>query len=87
LLYYRFLGRVLGKALFDGELVKGHMVQTFYKHLLGWPVTFQDLENLDPEYYKSIKARMELNDVEYACLDFTTNEDMMGTHETRFDFR
>ena len=58
------------------------MVQTFYKHLLGWPVTFQDLENLDPEYYKSIKALMEMDDVEYACLDFTTNEDMMGTHKT-----
>lgn len=82
MLYFRFLGRVLGKALFDGELVKGHMVQTFYKHLLGWPVTFQDLENLDPEYYKSIKALMEMDDVEYACLDFTTNEDMMGTHKT-----
>ena len=72
----------MGKALFDGELVAGHLVQTFYKHLLGWPVTFSDLEHLDPAYYKSIKALMEMDDVEYACLDFTLSEDIMGTHKT-----
>lgn len=82
LIYFRFLGRLLGKALYDGELVKGHMVQTFYKHLLGWPVTFSDLEHLDPAYYKSIKALMEMDDVEHACLDFTVAEDVMGTHKT-----
>ena len=62
--------------------MKGHMVQTFYKHLLGWPVTFSDLEHLDPAYYKSIKALMEMDDVEYACLDFTVGEDVMGSHKT-----
>lgn len=62
--------------------MKGHMVQTFYKHLLGWPVTFLDLEHLDPAYYKSIKALMEMDDVEYACLDFTVVEDVMGIHKT-----
>ena len=82
LLYFHFLGRLLGKALYDGELVKGHMVQTFYKHLLGWPVSFSDLEHLDPVYYKSIKALMEMDDVEHACLDFTVAEDIMGTHKT-----
>ena len=35
LLYYRFLGRVMGKALFDSQLVAGHMVQYLYKHMLG----------------------------------------------------
>mmetsp|Transcript_5029 Transcript_5029/g.7425 ORF Transcript_5029/g.7425 Transcript_5029/m.7425 type:complete len:562 (+) Transcript_5029:739-2424(+) len=82
LLYFRFLGRVMGKALYDGELVTGHLVQTFYKHLLGWPVTFSDLEHLDPGYYKSIKALMEMDDVEYACLDFTISEEVLGNHET-----
>ena len=71
----------MGKALYDGELVTGHMVQTFYKHLLGWPVSFSDLEHLDPAYYKSIKALMKMEDVEYACLDFTLAEDVMGTHK------
>lgn len=72
----------MGKALFDGELISGHMVKTIYKHILGWPVTFSDLEYLDPQYYKSIKSLMEMDDVEYACLDFTLSEDVMGTHKT-----
>lgn len=73
----------MGKALYDGELVTGHLVQTFYKHLLGWPVTFSDLEHLDPAYYKSIKALMDMGDqIEYACLDFTISEEVMGTVET-----
>jgi hypothetical protein len=33
-LLLRFLGRVLGKADFDQELVAGHLVQYLFKHLL-----------------------------------------------------
>jgi len=82
LLLFRFLGRVLGKALFDQQLISGHMVQYLYKHLLGWPITFADLEYLDPVFYKSLNALMEMEDVEYACLDFTTSEETMGVVNT-----
>jgi hypothetical protein len=43
--------RVMGKALFDRQLVAGHMVQSVYKHMLGWPIAFRDLQNVDEEYY------------------------------------
>jgi hypothetical protein len=52
LIYYRFLGRVMGKALFDGQLVAGHLVQYLYKHILGWPISFSDLEMVDEEYHQ-----------------------------------
>ena len=61
LIYFRFIGRIMGKALFDGELISGHLVKTIYKHILGWPVTFSDLQYLDPAFYKSIKALMEMD--------------------------
>ena len=41
----------MGKALFDGHLVSGHMVRHMYKHILGWPVMFEDLKLPDEEYY------------------------------------
>ena len=44
LIYFRFIGRVMGKAMFDRQLVKGHMVKHLYKHILGWPVMFNDLK-------------------------------------------
>jgi hypothetical protein len=83
--YYRFLGRVMGKALFDRQLVAGHMVQNLYKHMLGWPVTFGDLEMVDEEYFNNLKQLETMNkggeDLSMLCLDFTTTQEIMGTKE------
>uniref|UniRef100_A0A7S1UN23 HECT-type E3 ubiquitin transferase n=2 Tax=Grammatophora oceanica TaxID=210454 RepID=A0A7S1UN23_9STRA len=83
LVYYRFLGRVMGKALFDRQLVAGHMVQHLYKHILGWPVTFADLEMVDEEYFNNLKQLQTMNkngdDISMLCLDFTTTQEVMGT--------
>ena len=78
LIYFRFLGRVMGKAMFDGHLVKGHMVRHVYKHILGWPITFEDLELADEEYYNSLKSLLQVDNVEDMCLDFTFTEDALG---------
>lgn len=78
LIYFRFLGRVMGKALFDGQLVAGHMVRHLYKHLLGWPVMFEDLELPDEGYYNSLKSLLKVDDVEDLCMDFTFTENALG---------
>jgi len=43
LVYYRFLGRGMGQALFDRQLMKGHLVRHLYKHLLVWPMSITSL--------------------------------------------
>jgi len=79
LLYFRFTGRVLGKALFDGQLIAAHMIRHLYKHLLGWPLMFEDIEMIDDEVYRSLLQMFEYNgDIEDLCLDFTVTEDCMG---------
>jgi HECT-domain (ubiquitin-transferase) len=70
----------MGRALFDRQLVKGHMVRNLYKHLLGWPITFQDLEHEDEAYYQSLKKLSEMEDVAMMCLDFTTTEETLGAY-------
>jgi hypothetical protein len=86
LLYFRFLGRVMGKALFDRQLVSGHMIQHIYKHMLGWPCTFKDLETIDEEYYNNLKQLEQLakagEDISMMCLDFTVTEESLGQMET-----
>ena len=74
----------MGKALFDRQLVAGHMVCYLYKHLLGWPVTFEDLELVDEDIYKNMKNLMNYteDELEYSCLDFTVTEEVMGGRET-----
>lgn len=85
LIYFRFLGRVLGKGLFDRQLVSGHMVRHYYKHLLGWPITFDDLELVDEEIFKSCVQLLDMakeDDVSVLYLDFTVTEDtMMGVRK------
>jgi len=82
LLYYNFLGRVIGKALFDRQLVSGHMVQYLYKHILGWPITFSDLEQIDQDIYRNLKhiETMSKNgdNIDLLYLDFTTTKDILG---------
>lgn len=82
LVYFRFLGRIMGKALFDRQLVAGHMVRHLYKHILGWPVTFEDLELVDEDVYRNMKTLLNLTaeELEYAYLDFTITECTMGVN-------
>jgi hypothetical protein len=32
---HRFVGRLVGKALHDGQLIDAYFTRTFYKHMLG----------------------------------------------------
>ncbi|CAL5075279.1 unnamed protein product [Urochloa decumbens] len=60
--YFKFVGRVVAKALFDGQLLDVHFTRSFYKHILGAKVTYHDIEAIDPDYYKNLKWMLE-NDV------------------------
>ena len=55
LLYFKFVGRVIGKAICDGQLLDAHFTRSFYKHILGVPVSVLDLEAIEPDYYKSLQ--------------------------------
>jgi hypothetical protein len=85
LVYYRFLGRVIGKAIFDRQLVAGHMAHFIYKHMLGWPVAFKDIASIDEEYYNNLNQLQELaqngEDLTMLCLDFSTTQEIMGVKE------
>jgi hypothetical protein len=56
------------------------MTRTIYRHILGWPVTFEDIENQDEDYYKSLKklSRMSPESIPNMCLDFTATEGDVG---------
>lgn len=71
--YFKFVGRVVGKALFDGQLLDVHFTRSFYKHILGVKVTYHDIEAIDPDYYKNLKWMLE-NDIS-DVLDLTFSMD------------
>lgn len=59
---FRFVGRVIGKAIYDGQLLDAYFTRSFYKHILGVKPTYHDIEAQDPDYYKSLKWMLE-NDI------------------------
>ena len=38
LLYFQFVGRVVGKAVYDNQLLDAHFTPSFYKHMLKYDV-------------------------------------------------
>jgi len=76
--YFYFLGRVMGKAMFEGHVIAAHMARPMYKHLLGFPITQEDIEFVDAQVHKSMKSINEIEDVEMLYLNFTTAVRVFG---------
>lgn len=51
---FRFVGRIFGKAIYDGQLLDAYFTRAFYKHILGIKPTYHDIEAEDPAYYQSL---------------------------------
>ena len=60
--YFKFVGKFIGKALHDGYMLDAYFTRSFYKHILGQPLTIQDYEDIDPEYYKNLRYILD-NDI------------------------
>ena len=62
LMFFKFIGRVIGKALYEGRALDCHFSRAVYKRILGKPVSIKDMETLDLDYYKSLLWMLE-NDI------------------------
>ncbi|KAA6422593.1 MAG: ubiquitin- UPL1 [Trebouxia sp. A1-2] len=79
--FFKFVGRILGKALYDGQLIDAFFTRSFYKHMLGDPLTYEDIEAVDPEYYKNLRWMLENNITDVLDLTFTEESDYFGKKE------
>ena len=59
--FFRFVGRIVGKALADGYLLDAHFTRSLYKHMLGMQPTHPDMEAIDPDYYRNLKTILDFN--------------------------
>uniref|UniRef100_A0A3B5RB63 HECT-type E3 ubiquitin transferase n=1 Tax=Xiphophorus maculatus TaxID=8083 RepID=A0A3B5RB63_XIPMA len=81
LTYFKFIGRVAGMAVFHGKLLD-FFIRPFYKMMLQKPITLQDMESVDSEYFNSLKWILD-NDPEDLDLRFTIDEELFGELQTR----
>ena len=69
--YFRFVGLLVGKALWDGETIDLHFVHSFYKRILCKPSTLHDMEAKDHKYYESLMELLKTPGAEDLSLNFT----------------
>lgn len=80
--FFKFIGRVIGKALFDNELLELHFSKPLYKMMVGEDLIFEDLQDLDNDFYRSCAWTMKEN-AEDLGLTFSVNKDYFGRIESQ----
>lgn len=59
LTYFKFVGRVIAKAIYDNKLLDCYFTRSFYKHILGKPVKYTDMESEDYSFYQGLVFLLE----------------------------
>ena len=72
--YFKFIGRIIAKAIFDNKFMDCYFTRSFYKHILGVPVRYTDMESVDLQFYKNLVMLLE-NDIHALGLDLTFSLD------------
>ncbi|KAJ3143786.1 hypothetical protein HK101_003081, partial [Irineochytrium annulatum] len=76
--YFRFVGRVIGKAIYDNRLLDCYFTRSFYKAMLDIAVDYKDMEPIDPEFHKSLEWMLNNDITDVLDLTFSTEIDEFG---------
>ncbi|KAM0325364.1 hypothetical protein ACHAQA_007349 [Verticillium albo-atrum] len=78
LMYFKFVGRIIGKALYEGRLLDCYFSRAVYKRILGRSVSVKDMESFDPDYYKSLVWMLENDITDIITETFSVEDDEFG---------
>ncbi|KAK2731309.1 hypothetical protein FQN55_004780 [Onygenales sp. PD_40] len=78
LLFFKFIGRIIGKALYEGRVLDCHFSRAVYKRMLGKSVSIKDMETLDLDYYKSLLWMLENDITDIITENFSVESDDFG---------
>lgn len=81
LMFFKFIGRIIGKALYEGRALDCHFSRAVYKRILGKTVSIKDMETLDLDYYKSLLWMLENDITEIITETFSIETDDFGVTE------
>jgi len=82
--YFRFVGRIIAKAIYDNKLLECYFTRSFYKHITGQPVRYTDMEAEDYSFHQGLEFLLnhDVNDLGYE-LAFSTEIQELGVTQTR----
>ncbi|KAG0131066.1 hypothetical protein HOY82DRAFT_349408 [Tuber indicum] len=76
--FFKFIGRIIGKALYEGRVLDCHFSRAVYKRILGKSVSLKDMETLDLDYYKSLVWMLENDITDIITETFSVETDDFG---------
>lgn len=80
--YFRFVGRIVGKAVADSFCLDAHFTRSLYKHMLGLEPTHHDMEAIDPDYYRNLNTILEYNLADIGLdLTFSIQDNSFGRQQ------
>ncbi|KAI9678114.1 MAG: hypothetical protein M1817_006058 [Caeruleum heppii] len=75
--YFKFIGRVVGLAIFHRRFLDAFFIGALYKMILRKKVTLADMEGVDMTYYNSLTQMLDL-DVTSLEMTFSTEDERFG---------
>lgn len=78
LMFFKFIGRIIGKALYEGRLLDCFFSRAVYKRILGKSVSVKDMESFDPDYYKSLCWMLDNEITDIITETFSVEDDVFG---------
>lgn len=76
--FFKFIGRVIGKALYEGRVLDCYFSRAVYKRILGKSVSVKDMESFDPDYYKSLVWMLDNDITDIITETFSVEDDEFG---------
>lgn len=81
LMFFKFIGRIIGKALYENRVLDCHFSRAVYKRILGKPVGIKDMESLDLDYYKSLLWMLENDITDIITETFSVQTEAFGEEQ------
>uniref|UniRef100_A0A0B7KDX3 E3 ubiquitin-protein ligase n=1 Tax=Bionectria ochroleuca TaxID=29856 RepID=A0A0B7KDX3_BIOOC len=77
--YFKFIGRVVGLAIFHRRFLDAFFIGALYKMILGKAVALPDMEGVDADFHRSLQWMLD-NDISGGILEqtFSTEDERFG---------
>ncbi|KAG5209782.1 E3 ubiquitin-protein ligase [Trichophyton interdigitale] len=80
--YFKFIGRVVGLAIFHRRFLDSFFIGAFYKMMLRKKVTLQDMEGVDEDFHRNLTWTLN-NDIDGIIeLTFSIDDEQFGERRT-----
>ncbi|ETN46553.1 uncharacterized protein HMPREF1541_00738 [Cyphellophora europaea CBS 101466] len=80
--YFKFIGRVVGLAIFHRRFLDSFFIGAFYKMMLRKKVQINDMEGVDEEYHKNLTWTLDNDITDILDQTFSVEDEQFGETKT-----